>query len=841
MTLQGLSESEVIARRQAGQGNNAALGSSRSYWDIARANLFTFFNNILFVIGLALILLGEVNDAVTSVGLGVINAIISTVQEIRAKRQLEKIALLTRPTVTVVREGQEKTIDPTELVLGDVVLVQAGDQIVVDGCVVGGSRLEMDEALLTGESDLISKQVGDMLLSGSYCVTGQAYYEVEKVGAASFANQLTQTARDFQLVQTPLQKQINFVVRLIMLVVGMMSLIILLTAVLDNLGFTRMVEIAAVLTGQVPYGLFFMIVVSYSLSAAAISTQGALVQQVNAVESLSNIDVLCMDKTGTLTANRLVLEGIVPISGLDLPTISRRLSEFVHSIAAHNRTSEAIAEALPGAARPVADEVLFASVRKWSAVAFVEGAAPGVYVLGAPDTLATYLPDGMLAPHEVWGQQMQAWSEQGLRVLLFAMSPGTMHLHNGDEQPELPRLTPLALLSLRDELRPQARETLAAFAQMGIRLKIISGDSAHTVTALARQAGLNEVESISGPQLAELSAQEFDTAAIYYTVFGRITPEQKEKLVNSLMAQGNYVAMIGDGVNDVLSLKKAQLGVAMQSGSSATRQVADMVLLNDSFAALQPAFTEGKRIVSGMTNTIFLFLARVITSIFIIVAISMMGLGFPFEPAQVALTLFTVGIPTFFLTLWARPQRQNDHLFLQLARFVIPTALVTMFFGLILYAAFYTHVSRDLDSFDVPRRVVETFERFTGLTYNVDDGFSAAAATIVAQTILSDFISIAAFILILILEPPNRFFTGWVDTPSPDKRPTWLALALFVVFMLVINDPDTAGYFGLLRPAPPLYFALAAAVPLWFLTLRTIWRGRLFERLLGVNEVLNYG
>lgn len=837
MVLQGLSESEVITRRQAGQGNNVALGNSRSYWDIARANLFTFFNNILFVIGLALILLGEVNDAVTSVGLGVLNAIISTVQEIRAKRQLEKIALLTRPTVTVVREGQEKTVDPSELVLGDVVLVEAGDQIVVDGRVIGGSRLEMDEALLTGESDLIGKQVGDTLLSGSYCVTGQAYYEVEKVGAASFANQLTQTARDFQLVQTPLQKQVNFVVRLIMLVVGVMSLIILLTAVLDNLGFTRMVEIAAVLTGQVPYGLFFMIVVSYSLSAAAISTKGALVQQVNAVESLSNIDVLCMDKTGTLTANRLVFEAIVPVRGRDLPTISRRLSEFVHSVTAHNRTSEAIAEALPGAARLVADEVLFASVRKWSAVTFAEGDEPGVYVLGAPDILAAYLPEETFAPDSAWGQQMQNWSEQGLRVLLFATSPSTTDLYNGDDQPVLPSLTPLALLSLRDELRPQTRETLAAFAQMGIRLKIISGDSPHTVTSLAKQAGLNEVEFISGPQLSQLSAEEFDAAATHYTVFGRITPEQKEKLVHSLMGQGNYVAMIGDGVNDVLPLKKAQLGVAMQSGSSATRHVADMILLNDSFAALQPAFSEGKRIVSGMTNTIFLFLARVMTSIFIIVAISMMGLGFPFEPAQVALTLFTVGIPTFFLTLWARPQRQNGHLFLQLARFVIPTALVTMFFGLLLYTAFYTRINHDLSSVTVPPRVAAKFEEFTGLTYNVDDDFSAAAATIVAQTILSDFISFAAFILILFLEPPSRFFTGWVDTPSPDKRPTWLALTLFTVFMIVIHHPDLAGYFGLLMPIPPDYVALGIALPLWFFTLRTIWRRRLFERLLGVNEL----
>ncbi len=833
----GLSSAEVIARRQAGQGNDVVLGHSRSYWDIARANLFTLFNNILFVIGIALVALGEINDAVTSVGLGVINAVISTVQEIRAKRQLEAISLLTRPTATVRRDGQEKTVDPTELVVGDVILVQAGDQIVVDGAVVGDGRLEMDEALLTGESDLIAKQPGDALLSGSYCVTGRAYYQVEKVGMDSFTNQLTQAARGFQLVQTPLQKQINLVVRLIMLVVAVMSLIILLTVILDDLGFTRMVEIAAVLTGQVPYGLFFMIVVAYSLSAAAISTKGALVQQVNAVESLSNIDVLCMDKTGTLTANRLEFNAIVPVCGRELATVSLHLSEFVQSSSAGNRTSDALAVALPGSPRPSTDEVPFASSRGWSGLVFADGEQPGAYVLGAPELLASALPADTLSAGSEMDQQIQTWANEGLRVLLFAYSPETTRLHDGLNQPHLPPLTPLALVSLKDELRPQAQETLSAFTRMGIRLKIISGDSPSTVVALAKQVGLTDVQAISGAELAQMTEAEFDAAAETYTIFGRITPDQKEKLVSVLMEHGHYVAMIGDGVNDVLSLKKAQLGVVMQSGSSAARHVADMVLLNDSFAALQPAFTEGKRVISGMTNTIFLFLARVMTSIFIIVAISMIGLGFPFEPSQVALTLFTVGIPTFFLTLWARPQNENRHLFTQLAQFIMPIAVVTMFFGLALYTIFYTRVNNDLSSFSVPLRVVEQFENFTGLTYNVDDNFSAAAATIVAQTILSDFISIAAFILILFLEPPNAFFTGWVATPSPDKRPTWLTLALFAVFMIVINNPDLSGYFGLLMPSPPFYFALAVALPLWFFILRTVWRRQVFERLLGIHDL----
>ena len=272
--LQGLTEQEVLARRTQGLGNNVTIGASRSYWDIARANLFTLFNNILFIIGVALISLGRVNDAITSVGIGLVNACISTIQEIRAKRQLDQIALVARPEVTVVREGQEKIIDPADLVKGDIIRIKSGEQMVVDGVLLEGV-VEIDESLLTGEPDLIRKQVGDELLSGSFCVTGSGYYEADKVGAESFANQLTITARNFQIVQTPLQRQVDFVVRMVMVVVVIMSIIILVTGLFEGLSTVRLVQIAAVLSGQVPYGLFLMIVVAYALGAATIAKQGA--------------------------------------------------------------------------------------------------------------------------------------------------------------------------------------------------------------------------------------------------------------------------------------------------------------------------------------------------------------------------------------------------------------------------------------------------------------------------------------------------------------------------------------------------------------------------------------
>jgi cation-transporting ATPase E len=835
--VQGLTQQEARARQERGESNAASFRSGRSYWDIIRANLFNFFNNILFAIGIALIALGQYNDALTSVGQGVINAIIGTVQEINAKRKLDKIALLTRTKVNVIRDGLEQAIDPAGLVKGDIVRVQAGDQIVVDGRVTGDGRLEMDESLLTGEPDMVPKQEGDTLLSGSFCVTGDAYYQAEKVGTDSFANQLTETVRAFQAVKTPLQQQISFAVRLVTFIVVLMSLVILLQTVLENFPLIRIVQISAVLSGQVPYGLFFLIALAYAVGAAGIAKRGALVQQTNAIESLSNVNVLCMDKTGTLTANRLRFHALEPLADIDEATLRQRLGMFARSASATNTTGEALAEALPSAKQAPVDEIPFASARKWSALAFDSDAERGVYALGAVEMLAPYLPADAAAMGSPLALQVAEWSDAGLRVLLFAHSPAATTLHDADGQPELPPLRPLALVALSDELRPQAKETLAEFARLGIQLKIISGDNPQTVAALAKQAGLPaNLRLISGPELALLPLATFDQVAAESTVFGRIAPEQKEQLVASLIRQGQYVAMMGDGVNDALSLKKAKLGIAMESGSNVTRNVADMILLNDSFAALLPAFTEGKRIIGGLSISLYLFLTRVVTSMLIIIAIRMIGLGFPYEPSQVALTLFTVGLPTLLLTWWARPETPHPDLLRRLLRFVLPAAIVTMVFGVGIYTFFYKFVLNGVSAYHIPPDAAARWEAYTGLTYDTV-GFGSAAATIVAQTALSTFVSFAAFGLILFLEPPSRFFTGWAPV-SPDKRPALLTLALAIIYVVVLVTPITANYFGLVTPGVqgPELKVMLVTLPLWFLILRTIWRAKLFDRLLSVGD-----
>lgn len=308
----GLSAADVNVRKLRGESNASSFRPSRTYWDIVNTNLFNLFNNILFVIGFALIALGQYNDAFTSVGQGLVNAIIGTIQEISAKRKLDKIALLTRTKVRVVRDNTLQLIDPAHLVKDDIVFVQQGDQIVVDGTVLADGRLEMDESLLTGEPDLVVKLPGDVLLSGSFCVNGTAYYVAERVGSASYANKLTDAVRMFQSVKTPLQQQISFAVRMVTLVVIIMSAAILVQTTIEQFPLIRIVQISAVLSGQVPYGLFFLVALAYASGAAGIAKRGALVQQTNAIESLSNIDVLCMDKTGTLTANRMQLQAVLP-------------------------------------------------------------------------------------------------------------------------------------------------------------------------------------------------------------------------------------------------------------------------------------------------------------------------------------------------------------------------------------------------------------------------------------------------------------------------------------------------------------------------------------------------
>ncbi|WP_345771272.1 HAD-IC family P-type ATPase [Geodermatophilus normandii] len=822
----GLTAAEARERHRRGEGNVAVSASSRSYGVILRTNVFSFFNVILFTIGAALLALGRYSDAFTSVGLGLVNAAISAVQEIRAKRKLDRLQLLARGTVTVVRDGADVEVPPEEVVRGDLLRLVPGAQVVVDGPVLTG-RLEVDESLLTGESEALPKEPGGDLLSGSFVVGGEGTQLARDVGAASYAGQLTAEARRVSTDKTPLQRRIDFVVRLVMLLVLLMSVTILAQAALEGFTLVRTVQTTAVLSGLVPYGLFFLVAVAYTVGAARSAGRGALVQQVNAVESVSNVDVVCTDKTGTLTTGRLSLAEVRPVGDLPAAEAERLLGSMARSVAAGNLTTTALADVLPGEPVPVTEEVPFSSSLRWSALR----TGDAVLVLGAPDTLAPRLTGPPL------GAPVRELTARGLRVLVLARAHRDVPLRDDAGRARLPELQPLAVVALADELRADVVETLARLTADGIAVKVISGDDPSTVAALARQAGLEPGEPVAGPALTGLSEQQLDAVAGRTTVFGRIAPEQKERLVDALRRQGGYVAMVGDGVNDARALKRAHVGVAMASGSAVTRDVADIVLTGDSLGALLPAAHEGRRIITGISTSMQVFLARVGTQGLVILAVTMLGLGFPYSPANVGLTLLTVGVPTLFLTAWARPQAPDPHLLTTLWRFVVPAMLVTAAAGVAVYTRLYTGLLEGLSGTDLPPFVRDEFEDYTGLSSD-DVGFAEAAATIGAQTGLSTFVSYAAFLLVLFLKPPNRWFAAWTR-PDGDRRPALLVAALVVVFSAGLFWPAFTDYFGLTEAADPVFGIVLPALVVWFAVLTAAYRLRLLERALGLTGSLS--
>ncbi len=820
----GLSAAEAARRREAGLGNVALRPTTRTYAQILRENTFTFVNNILFVLGIALVLVGRPTDAVVSLAVISVNIVAGIVQEIRAKRTLDRIALLTRPTATAIRDGAPIELPPDDLVLGDLVELRAGDQVVLDGRLASGS-VGVDESQLTGESDVVGKRPGDEVFSGSFATTGTGRYVVEKVASASLANQITAGARSFRRVVTPLQGEVNLVVRVVLGIVVYLEILLIIRGLVHATRLADVVSDATLLAGLVPNGLFVSIAVAYALGAIRILRFGALVQQANAIESLSHVDVLCLDKTGTLTANKLEVDRVVPLGEATEEDVADAVAALAASATAGTKTSDGIAARWPAAPRPLAGEVPFSSARKWSAVAFADGGG-GIVALGAPQFLRPYLaasgrdaladgPDGA-ADTVTWDairDEVSALTAHGLRVLLVATHPDASALPQAsdDASATLPAgMRALGLVALRDELRDEAATTLASFRSNGVAVKIISGDDPETVVALARQAGIEDAGSVAGADLDALDDAQLGVLAETTTVFGRITPAQKERLVDALRARGHYVAMIGDGVNDVLSLKKAHLAIAMGSGTQATRGVADLVLMQDSFAAVAQAVEEGQRILNGMQDILKLFLTRIATVALVVVS-SLVVVAFPIDLRNAsALTIFTVGIPSVLLAFWAAPGRRvRASLTRTLATFVGPAAIVSSIAGLlVLYGSLF----------------------LAGASGPNGAGFIVALDN--ARTALTAFLVFAGLILIVFVEPPTPWFAV-AEPLTADRRPAVLAVVLAVTFLATIVSGTARDFFSFGLPTPRDALLVIVAVVVWTVLVREFWRRRLVERFLG--------
>jgi len=807
--MQGLTTQEASARQAAGQGNNAALQTSRSYWRIFQENLFTFINGIFLAISLVMFLLQRAGDGILVVIVIFGGVLVNICQEIWAKQKLDRIALLSRPKATVLRDGKEQELDPSRIVLGDVLVLRPGDQIVVDGEVVGEGRIEVDESLLTGESDLIPKQAGTPVYSGSFCVSGTACYEAQQVGTTTVAYKLMAGARAFRRILTPLQIEINVVIRVFMLIACFLWVLVAISFVSKDYSINDLAQRAAVIAGLVPAGLLIAITLSYGLGAVRMVGQDVLIQQANAVESLSNVDTLCLDKTGTLTTNQLTLQEIYPIATTETE-IRPLLGDFAATATAGNRTSEAISHAIPGKGRQCKAEVPFSSSRKWSGIAFDEVDRQGIYVLGAPEVLATAIDLEATVTDYIATK-----AEQGLRVVLFAYSSESQIPLNPD-LPQLPaNLIPLAVLCFGDQLRPEAYETLQGFASAGIEVKIISGDNPQTVAALAKQAGLGtEVRLVSGLELSQMDAAQFAQAAHAYTIFGRITPDQKARLVRALRRSDRYVAMIGDGVNDILSLKQANLAIVMESGSKATRAVADIVLLNDSFGALPRAFLEGQRIRNGIQDVLKLFLIRTFCVTLLIFATAIVTNSFPLQNKQSAIVaLIGVGFPTMCIPIWAKPGLvPRRSMVRSMLHFVIPATLTLTSVALMIYLFYLVVAVLDLPPVSGVSQVDHAIPR-------------SALVTILIM---------GELLLIPFLKPPTTTWVGG-EPLSGDWRYSIVALILFFVYLFILAIPPLRDFFELQPLSKVSYLFIGLVALEWCLILRAIWRSRFFDRFLGVD------
>jgi cation-transporting P-type ATPase E len=642
---QGLSAAE--AQRRLDRLGPAEPPASRSVASIVAGNVFTLFNLILGVFFLLVLSLGLFADALFGF-IAIINSGIGIRQELKAKETLDQLALLVAPRAKVVRDGHMHELHGDEVVPGDLIRVEPGDQLVADGSVVEPRGLTLDESMLTGESDGIRKHRGDQVLSGAFCLSGSGYYEADAVREQSHAAKIAGEAREFRHPPSPLQEEVNQVLSATTLAMIPLAVILLLALSLRSTEIHEAAQTAtAGLITMIPEGLVLLMSVTLAVAAVKLARMNTLVQQMSATEALAAVDTICVDKTGTLTDGTLELISVEPADPENGALAERALATFAHSAGERNRTLQVIAERYPATPEPVVAEVPFSSAWKWSGVTLNGGAAARSYVMGAPDILAGA---GALTLTPALQQALEKHTAAGRRVVAFGEAAGGLPGDPGSQPP--PPLQPRALVVLEERLRPDAAETIEFMREQNMELKLISGDARSTVTAVAQAVGVPaDAGVVEGPELPA-DKTGLGIAAEKNTVFCRITPEQKKALVGSLGDRGHFTAMIGDGVNDVPALKQARMAVAMGSGSQITKGVGDIVLLKDQFSMLPRAVLEGRRIARNIHRLGRLYLTKSVYAAFLITVTAIFGFTFPFLPRHLTVAaLLTIGIPSFVLAL----------------------------------------------------------------------------------------------------------------------------------------------------------------------------------------------
>ncbi|MCW2709089.1 MAG: ctpE [Frankiales bacterium] len=684
----GLNQSEVALRVAAGQTNAVIDRTSRTLAEIVRANVLTLFNALLGGLLLAILATGRWQNGLFGLVI-VANSGLGIVQEVRAKRVLDRLAVLNVPTARVVRDGRLASVVLGAVVLDDLLEVRAGDQVSADGLVLTSEDLEIDESLLTGEAEPVPKAPGTLVRSGSIVVAGSGHYQATAVGAEAYATRLAADARRFTLVHSELGAGTNLILRWIslgLLVVGPLLLWSQLRSA-DNHGWQDAVTgTVAGLVGMVPEGLLLLTSLAFVVATVALARQQVLVQELPAVEGLARVDVVCLDKTGTLTYGDTAFQELIPLGPTPVGEVEQALGLVASSDSA-NSTAAALARAFPPPTWSAVAAIPFSSARKWSAV---ETATEGTWVLGAPEMV---LPEARDPSEQAARETADGLAERGSRVLLLARTRSGL-LRDGPAGSALPpHLQPVALVVLAERVREDAAETLAFFLAQGVSLKVISGDNPRTVGAVARSVGLPGAdEPVDARTLPEDLASLADVLE-QHTVFGRVSPHQKRAVVATLQSRGHVVAMTGDGVNDALALKDADIGIAMGNGSPATRAVAQIVLLDGQFARLPAVVAEGRRVIANIERAASLFLIKNTYSLVLaLITVSTLS-AFPLAPIQLTMiSTLTIGVPGFFLALAPNTQRYVPGFVKRVLRFAVPIGVVT---ALAAYAGY--RVTRLLD------------------------------------------------------------------------------------------------------------------------------------------------
>ena len=659
--VSGLSADEVGQRLRLGLTNEVERHTARSLSSIIRANVATRFNAIISALAVVVLVFGDPIDAMFAVVM-ILNSSIGIVQEVRAKRSLDALQVLIVPSVNVLRDGATIALDPSDVVIDDVVLLSPGDQVPVDGQVLGSHGLEVDESSLTGESEPVPKRDGDDVLSGSAVVAGTAWTLTTSVGEDCWAQRLTREAKDFVLTESELRLGVDTVLRVVSWMLPGLAALLVWTQLNANSNLAEgLVFSVAGVVALVPQGLVLLVSMALAVAVIRLGQRNVVVQELPAVEGLARIDVLCVDKTGTLTTGELTVDAIEYL-GFVPPEVSEHGLASLTQLAAGTSTMQAIATAANPPPTPwlLNHEVQFSSVRKWSGASFDEY---GTFILGAPEiVLASTSRFG-----DVLGQVEQL-SSSGRRVMLLAHSSSPLLSET------LPTdIAPAAIVSLKEELRPDAAETLAYFGRQNVAIKVISGDHPQTVAAVACELGVPGAEHF----IDMTSVEDLETIPPETAVFGRVRPEQKRDLVHLLQSRGHTVAMTGDGVNDIPSIKAANIGIAMNTATPATKATAQLVLLDGKFSSLPPIVAEGRRVIANMERVSCLFLTKTVYATLLVLIVGVAGVSFPFLPRHLSLVAgLTIGIPGFVLSFRPEDPVSKPGYLRRVLHFSIPAGVV---------------------------------------------------------------------------------------------------------------------------------------------------------------------